>query len=181
MSLLAATLLPGLLLVALGLPVAAGRPLALAALRGFPRSMAAAYLLFGVGAAGFLARVWNLSEADFGDYRKPLFAAFALLAVLAFRSVPDLLAVRGASLCVLVGAWPLLHAAYMEWDHPQRLAMVAPVYLAVALAIWFGAQPWRVRDLVGWMLARPARARIAGGLAAAYGAALCAIAFTYGP
>ena len=179
MSLLTATLIPGLILIALGVPLALGMPLALAGLKGFPRSAGAEYLFFGLGAVAFLLKVWNLSEADFGEYSKLLFAGFLILAILAFRCIPDLLAVRGVCVCVLVGAWPLLHAAYMEYEHPQRLFMVAPVYAAIALSIWFGAQPWRGRDGIGWLLARPSRARIGGALAAGYGLLLCAVSFSY--
>jgi len=53
------------------------------------------------------------------------------------------------------------------------------VYAAVALAIWIGAQPWRMRDFLQWIFARRARARGLGGLLAAYGILLAVIAFTY--
>jgi hypothetical protein len=56
--------------------------------------------------------------------------------------------------------------------------MVGLVYLAIALAIWVGAQPWRLRDFLGWLFARDARSRILGGLFAAYGVLLVVVAFT---
>lgn len=178
MSLLAATLIPGLLLIALGLPLVLNHSGYAAMLRAFPRSTNAAYLFFGVGAAWFLYGIWHLSAADFGDYRKLLFVAFAIIAVLAFRSVPDFLAVRGLAAIILMGAMPLLDAAYME-EPQQRKLMVAAVYLAIVFAIWLGAQPWRLRDFIGWLLARPGRARAIGGAVAAYGLMLSLVAFTY--
>lgn len=178
MSLLAATLIPGLLLIALGLPLVLNHSGYAAMLRAFPRSSTAAYLFFGAGAAWFLYGIWHLSAADFGDYRKVLFVAFAIIAVLAFKSVPDFLAVRGLSAIILMGAMPLLDAAYME-EPQQRKLMVAAVYLAIALAIWLGAQPWRLRDFIAWLLARPGRARAIGGAVAAYGLMLSLVAFTY--
>src|SRR5579884_3290681 len=107
MSLLAATLIPGLILLVLGLPLLLHSAGAIAAYRAFPRSKGATYALFGVGSVWFLSNVWNLSPADFGDYRVLLTIGFGLVAVLAFKCVPDFLAVRGAAVLVLLGAMPL--------------------------------------------------------------------------
>jgi hypothetical protein len=74
---------------------------------------------------------------------------------------------------------PLLQAAYMEYDKPQRLFMVTAVYAALAGAIWLGAQPWRLRDFFTWLFAQPRRARGIGGVLAAYGVILSVVAFTY--
>jgi hypothetical protein len=179
MSLTAATLTFGLLLLVLGIPLAMNQPGFAATLKAVPRSTSAAYLFFGAGAAWFLYGIWHLSPADFGDYRTWLFAGFAIIAVLSFKSVPDFLAVRGLCTLVLMGAMPLLDAAYMEYDKAQRLLMVTPVYIAIALAIWLGAQPWRMRDFLTWLFARPGRARGIGGALAGYGLLLSVIAFTY--
>lgn len=179
MSLTVATLIPGLLLLALGVPLLAGHSGYTVLLKAFPRSTAAAYVFFGGGAAWFLYAIWNLSPADFGDYRKLLFGAFALIVVLSFKCVPDFLAVRGLCVLALMGAMPLLDAAYMEYDHPQRLFMVTLVYLVISAAIWLGAQPWRLRDFLDWMFARPGRARGVGAALAAYGLLLAGVAFTY--
>jgi hypothetical protein len=179
MSLTFATLLPGLLLVVFGLPLLLANSAATAALRSFPRSSGAAIVLFGGATLWFLYNIWNLSDADFGAYHVYLFIGFAAVSVLAFKCIPDFLAVRGACVLILLAAAPLLGAAYMEFAHPQRLFMVVPVYLVLTLAIWIGAQPWRARDFIGWLLARPVRARALGGFLTVYGLGLCAIAFTY--
>jgi len=179
MSLLLATLLPGLLLLALGAALLANNSGVNSVLKGFPRSTGAAYVFFGGGAAWFLERVWHLSPADFGDYRGILFVVFAAIAVLSFYCVPDFLAVRGLAVLVLVGASPLLDAAYMEYDRPQRLFMVTPVFLALALGIWLGAQPWRLRDFLEWLFRSRGRARFVGGVLLAYGLLLAGVAFTY--
>lgn len=179
MSLSLATLIPGLLLLALGVPLFLNLPACTAGLRAFPRSTAAAYVFFGAGAAWFLHAIWHLSVADFGEYRHWLFVGFLVIAVLSFKCVPDFLAVRGLATLVLMGVMPLLDAAYMEYDKPQRLVMVAVVYAALAAAIWLGAQPWRLRDFIGWLLARPGRPRAIGGGLAGYGLLLAIVAFTY--
>ena len=94
-------------------------------------------MLFTLGAAWFLYAIWNLSAADFGEFRVYLFIAFAAIAGLSFKCVPDFLAVRGLCTVILMGAMPLLTAAYMEYDKPQRLLMVSIVYLAIGFAIYF--------------------------------------------
>jgi hypothetical protein len=179
MSLTLATLIPGLLLLALGVPLLLNHPGWAAVLKSFPRSTAAAYLFFGVGAAWFLHAVWHLSPADFGEYRTYLFFGFLAVAALSFKCVPDFLAVRGLAAIVLMGAMPLLDAGYMNFAHPQIVLYKIAVYLAIAGAIWLGAQPWRLRDFFGWLFARPGRTRGFGGAIAGYGALLAVVAFTY--
>lgn len=179
MSLTLATLLPGLLLLVSGMLLLLNHSGWVAALRAFPRSRSAAYVFFSAGAAWFLHAIWNLSPADFGEYRVWLFAGFVIVAALSFRCVPDFLAVRGACVLVLMAAMPLLDAAYMEYEKPQRLFMVTFVYVALSAAIWLGAQPWRLRDFFTWLFARPARMRGLGGALAAYGLLLSIVAFTY--
>jgi hypothetical protein len=179
MSLLLATLIPGIMLIALGVPLLLNHSSFTALLKAMPRSTRATYLFFGAGAAWFLYNIWHLSPADFGDYRKILFLAFAAVAVAAFKCVPDFLAVRGLCALMLVAASPLLGAAYMEYDHPQRLFMVSFVYLGIAIAIWLGAQPWRLRDFFGWLFVRPGRSRTLGAALTVYGVLLAFVAFTY--
>ena len=179
MSLTLATLLPGLLLVALGVPLLLNHSGYAAVLKSFPRSTAAAYLFFGAGAAWFLHAIWHLSPADFGEYRIYLFIGFLIVAVLSFKCVPDFLAVRGLATLILMGAMPLLDAGYMNFAHPQIVLYKIAVYLGICAAVWLGAQPWRLRDFFTWLFAQPGRARGLGGVLAGYGFLLAIVAFTY--
>lgn len=180
MTLSFATLLSGLLLLALGGLFLTNHAAVVTSLKRLPRSRTAALVFFGLGAAWFLYRVWHLSEADFGQYRRALFVFFAAVAVGAFFYVPDFLAVRGLAVLVLLGAMPLLDAAYMRYEEPQRLLMVGAVYVALALAIYLGASPFRLRDFLDWLYRQPARPRLLGGALAGYGLLLAIVAFTYG-
>ncbi len=179
MSLLVATLLPGLFLIALGVPLLANSSRTVAALKAMPRSMPAAVLFFGVGAVWFLWNVLHLSKADFGEYRVLLAVGFGAIALLAFKCVPDFLAVRGLCVLVLLAASPLLGAAYMEYQYPQRLFLVTFIYVLIAVAIWLGASPYRLRDFFGWLFARSARTRAFGGVLLGYGVLLALVSFTY--
>jgi hypothetical protein len=147
--------------------------------KSFPRSRRAAYVLFGAGAAWFLYIVTQLTEADFGNYKLVLFVVFAAIALLSFRLVPDFLAVRGLAVLVLLGAGSFLTAAFMQWDYPQRLFMVAFVYLAIIAALFLAGYPYRLRDFFEWLFARPSRARTLGALCGGYGLLLAIVSFTY--
>jgi hypothetical protein len=179
LTLTTATLIPGIILLLLGVPLVLNHAGFTATLKAMPRSTSAAYIFFGAGAVWFLFSILHLSPADFGDYKTWLFFGFAVVAVMAFKTVPDFLAVRGVCALTLLGAMPLLDAAYMEYARPQRLLMVTAVYLAIIAAIWLGAQPWRLRDFFGWMFARPGRTRGVGGVLTVYGLLLAIVAFTY--
>lgn len=179
MSLLVATLIPGLALLVAGLPLLLVRTGAVTAYRSFPRSTRASYVLFGAASIWFLSLVWNLSAADFGEYHVALTIGFGLVAAFAYKCIPDFLAVRGLAILVLLGSFPLLMAGYLRFEHPQIYFQKALLYIAVSLAIWVGAQPWRLRDFFEWLFARPGRTRAVAGAVVAYGLLLTVIAFTY--
>ncbi|MCM2274823.1 MAG: hypothetical protein NDI75_08545 [Candidatus Didemnitutus sp.] len=181
MSLFLATLLPGLVLALLGVLLVAGGPRVSSTAKALPRSQRGAWLFFGLGAVWFLWRISRLGEADliFVQNPWPVMLAFGTLAVLAFIYAPDFLAVRGLSVLTLLAAEPLLYAAYMEWDKPQRLLMVSAVYLAIAAAIYLAAAPYRLRDFFDWLFRQPGRPRILGAVLLVYGLATAVAAFTY--
>jgi len=179
MSLFLATLIPGLLLLATGGLLLWNAPVVGATARAFPRSRRASWILFGAGAAWFLYIVTQLTEADFGDYKLVLFIVFAAIAILSFKLVPDFLAVRGLAVLVLLAAGSFLSAAFMKWEIPQRLFMVALVYAAIFASLFFAGYPYRLRDFLDWLFARPGRARTAGILCGGYGLLLTIVSFTY--
>ncbi|MBL9187946.1 MAG: hypothetical protein JNK23_10740 [Opitutaceae bacterium] len=179
MSLLLATLLTGLVLIALGLPLLLNSAGYAAILKAFPRSAAAANVVFPVAAVWFLYNIANLGAADLIIPKPYMFAAFALIAVLSMIYMREFLAVRGLAALVLVAAMPLLDSAYMKYELTQRLLMVTAVYAAIAVAIWLGAQPWRLRDWIAWVCAQPGRSRGVGGALTGYGLVLAVVAFTY--
>jgi hypothetical protein len=87
--------------------------------------------------------------------------------------------VRGLAALVLLSAGPLLATAFTQYDIPQRLFMVSIIYAALTFALYLGAVPYRLRDVIEWMQRVPGRARWVGALFAAYGLLLAGVAFTY--
>lgn len=181
MTLFLATLLSGLFLALLGAVLLWNNSLVGSTARALPRSTRAAWLFFGAGAAWFIWRCSQLNESDLIFFKSPtpVMIGFAVLAVLAFIYTPDFLAVRGLCVLMLLAAEPLLYAAYMEYQHPQRLLMVTAVYGGLALALYLAAAPYRLRDIFEWLFQRPARTRLAGTVLLSYGLATAVAAFTY--
>ncbi|MGF1447776.1 MAG: hypothetical protein ACFB20_00010 [Opitutales bacterium] len=178
MSLFWATLVPGLVLLAVGgLLLWSGGPVRRGAF-AMLRADATTILFFGGGTAWFLWHVAHLGEADFGNIRHFLLALFGTVALLAFVYVRDFLAVRGLCILMLLSARELLDAAYMHYDVPQRLLLVTLVFVGVVAALYLGALPFRLRDAFEWLFQK-GRARLAGGALAGYGLLLGAVAFTY--
>ncbi len=179
MSLFAATLATGLVLLVLGLALLwNGAPLERAAKR-FPRSQSAAIIFFGAGALWFLEHVWYLSPADFGDYRNLLLLLFGGVTLGAFFVTRDFLAVRGLAILFLLAARPLLDAAYLQ-PPPSRLFLVSFVYLVMILGgLFLGAMPYLLRDWISWLWRTPSRPRTLGALATLYGLLLAGIAYSY--
>jgi hypothetical protein len=178
MSLFLATLLPGLFLALLGGVLLWPNSLVASTAKALPRSNRGAWLFFGAGAVWFLWRLSHLNESDLIFFKTPTPVMIGF-AGLAFIYTPDFLAVRGLCVLMLLGAEPLLSAAYMEYHHPQRLLMVSAVYAGLSLAVYLAAAPYRLRDFFEWLFQRPARVRLAGALLLAYGLATAAAAFTY--
>ena len=176
-----ATLVTGLLLFVPGVLLLAGGTSTGPFLKALPRSVAGAIVLFGGAAVWFLSNVAHISQADliFFSTPTPLVVGFGVLAVLAFRYAPDFLAVRGLASLVLLGAWPLLMAGFMKFEQGQIVLYKAALFAGAVLALWLGAQPWRMRDFLGWLFGRPVRVTALGGLLAGYGLMLVAVAFTY--
>jgi hypothetical protein len=151
-----------------------GPPVAALA-RAFPRSRRAAWATLGPAAVWTLVHVARLGEADFGRYRAIIFVVLAALAVLSFSQAPDFLAVRGAAALVLLAAGVLLGATYMRYD-AAALLLNAFVYLAIVLALYLAAAPFRLRDFLHWLFGRARRARLCGGLLGLYGLVLLSAA-----
>ncbi len=176
MSLFFATLVVGIFLVCFGAALLMSHSIVASALKAFPRSQAATFLFFGAASLWFLYRIWTLSMADFGEFRVPLFIFFSAIAALSFYYVPDFLSVRGLAGLILLAAMPLLDASYMRYEFPI-LVFKAGIFAAIFIALWLGAQPYRMRDFISWLFQRPSHSKAIGGGLLGYGLLLCVISF----
>lgn len=177
MSLFAASLITGLVLIGTGALLAWNNPSVAALARSFPRSQRAAWATMGAGSVWTLYLVTQLGEAEFGNYKGYILIGFALLALLSFKYVPDFLSVRGACILALLAANVLLTASYMQFDAPPHLVLNVFAYVMIVLALYLAVSPFRVRDFVQWLFQRPNRTRALGAVFGVYGLVLLGTAF----
>lgn len=161
MSLFHAYIVLGVALLAVGVGLAGDFAFARSAVRAFARSFLAAVVLFGGGAVWFLWGISQLGESDLAGFsREFMLGVFGVAAVLAFRVLGDLLAVRGLGVIFLLGARELLDAGYMQL--PYSFVLACSCYVLVVLGIWWGVAPYVFRDWVEWAQGRRARWRCVG-------------------
>ncbi len=179
MNLFFHTLFTGCSLVALGAYLAWRSAITERSVKSFPRSKIAAIVTMTIAAAWFLYRhILHLSEADFGEHKVLIAVITVVLLVMSFKFLPDFLAVRGAAILVLFYSREALDAAFMQ-EPESRLFMVSIVYIGIAIALYLGAWPYRLRDFLNWLYVSGRRPRILGVSMAAYGILLGALAFGY--
>lgn len=129
----------------------------------FLRSKNAAIVLFGSGGLWFLWILYNLAQADFGDYKFILMAIFGGAGLLAFKYLSDFLSVRGLCVVMLLALRQFIDSAFML-DIPSRLVMVSIAYICVVAFIYFGCLPYRMRDFFEWLWEKSVRAKAFGFL-----------------
>lgn len=176
LSLRAAGLIVGLLLVA-GHALAVARPAETAeALRGFPRSRVAGMALLTLA---FLWTFWLWSTTDLGEFytlRRPIQILLPIGYYLVLRFVDEFLAVRALGILLLLGACPLLDAAFLR-PETSRLLLVVLAYAWVIAGICLVGAPHLLRDGLDWLRrGGPGRFRLAAAGGLAYGLAVLACA-----
>jgi hypothetical protein len=176
LSLQSAFLFPGISLFVLGTLLLCNRNAIQYAAKKSLRSKTLALLMLTIGTGWFLFYITQLGEADFGNYKHWLFLVFSSIAVLSFFFVPDFLSVRAIAIVVLLSAYVLLKAAWMQFHYPERLWMVGFVYVCIVLALYFGAVPYKLRNFFDWLFAKKKRTRALGLIFSLYGLFLCSLA-----
>jgi hypothetical protein len=176
MSMTLATIVTGVIVLALGAAIFRlnGEKARLFALMVL-RNRALDGVLTFAASAWFLWIVATLGKADFGDYKVPLFVGFLAIAIGAWYYVRDFLGVRAAAVLWMLLSWHLLAAAFGRYEAPARLFMVTAVYIGLCASLYFGALPYRARDLAEAFSRHGMAAKIVGGAMALYGVWLCVI------
>jgi hypothetical protein len=129
-----------------------------ASIKKFPRSEIWGYLLTAIGAGWFLFNVNREAIAEFAAYKTHMLIGFGTVAVLACFFVPDYLAVRG--LCITMLMLSSYTLSLTRWaDSNWRLLLVVAAYIWIIISMWWMISPWRMRDFLNWLTARPERLR----------------------
>ena len=155
------------------------------ALRAFPRANAPGYVLMLAATAWFL---WNIKIEDMADYREIkhwFYIGFGAVGVGSCIFLRDFLAVRGLAVFMLLLAKLMLdtqrdymlaapEAHMSEW----RLVFTVWAYAIIFMCMWWVISPWRMRDLIEWMTAKPSRLVIKSWVRIALGILLIALGLT---
>ncbi len=148
-------------------------------LRGLPRSKGLGFLFVTVAAAWFAWLVWKMDLGEFSNWRTRVLIGTPIAWWLAWRYVDEFLAVRGLGMLVLLGAEPLLGAAFLR-PEMSRLFLVSLVYVWVGFALFWVGMPYTLRDQIGWVTGDQKRWRAAAFAGLAFGALLLVLPLTYG-
>lgn len=136
-----------------------------ATVRRFPRNLPAGIFLMLLGTAWF---VWNVNRepiADFAAYKSTMLTAFAAIGILSCLFVQDFLAVRGLAVVLLLLAKAMVDTGRPHLGQtPWVLVIQAWAYVLVIAGIWFTVTPWKLRDLLNWATATPARVKIGSAI-----------------
>ena len=131
-------------------------------IKDFPRSKKLSILFMSCGCVWFLYRhVLNLGEADFGNYKSVITIVTLFILISSFIFTKDFLAVRGLSVALLLYSREVLDAAFLQ-EPLSRLVLVFTAYLLIICALYFGAWPYRMRDLITYLYDKPKRLLVLG-------------------
>lgn len=144
----------------------------------FLRSQEVAYVLITIAGSWFLWILYNLTEADFGQYKYILMAVFGGAGALSFKYLPDFLSVRGLSILMILCLRVLLNSAYMV-DATYKALFVLDCYILVVAFIYFGCLPYRMRDFFEWLFEKNSRRKFLAIILIAEALTLFATALTY--
>ena len=155
------------------------------ALKSFPRANAPGYVLMLAATAWFL---WNIKSEDMADYRDLkiyFYIGFGAIGLGSCVFLRDFLAVRSLAVFMMLVAKLMLDtqriymlAAPEETMSEWRLVFAVWGYAVVVMSMWMIISPWRMRDMINWMVAEPKRLVIKSGLRLLLGILLIALGLT---
>ncbi len=135
------------------------------AARRFPRSAPWGVGLMLLGTAWFLFNLSQESIADFAAFKDYLLFGFAIIGIGTCVFVRDFLAVRGLAVVLLLLGKLLVDSGRVALDGtPWALVIQIWAYVFVLAGMWLTVSPWRLRDLIGWLVGTPARLKSVSAL-----------------
>jgi hypothetical protein len=155
------------------------------AMRGFPRANAPGYVLILAATAWFL---WSIKVEDMADYREIkqwFYIGFGAVGIGSCIFLRDFLAVRGLAVFMLLLANLMLNTQriYMH-EAPEahmsewRLVFAVWAYMIIFMSMWLVISPWRMRDMMEWMLTKPRRLEAKSWFRLAFGILLIVLGLT---
>jgi len=119
----------------------------------------------------------TMEMGEFSSFRRPLMIVLPIGYVLVLRFVEEFLAVRALGILCLLAAEPLLEAAFFRYE-TSRLFLTVLAYLLIVAGVFWVTLPYLLRDQINWSARSNMRWRTVHGIAAVYGIAILACAFT---
>jgi hypothetical protein len=178
MSLFQFSILTSMMLTTIGMLSWLKRPRVCSAMLIFARSNRIAVFFMTISLGWFLFRyVQNLSEADFGNYKLIIGLVAVIIYFGSFSLVKDFLAVRSLSIICLFYSREVLDSAWLQ-DSSGRLLLVTITYITIVAALYFGAWPFRFRDLFIWLDKNDYMVKLIAISFSAVGLILLAVSFT---
>ena len=174
LSLEAALLSVGILLVSSHLAALFFEETVQRHLLAFPRSAAAGNSLFILAAVYFGSLIAWTDLGEFTAMRPKFLTVTAIAGLLTLRFVQEFLSVRALGMLLLLVAEPLLEAAWMR-PEGGRLFLVMLVYAWIIGGLFCIGMPYLLRDAIAWVTSAGWRWRAAvwGGIA--YGIVLLGV------
>jgi len=177
LSLRAAGILVGLLLLVLGGFGLLSPGFFQSAAKQLPRSRIAGIVLLTIA---LIWSVWLLATIEMGEFasfRRPLLIALPIGYVLVIRFVDEFLAVRALGILCLLAAEPLIDAAFLRYGL-SRLVVTVFAYILVIAGLFWVTMPYLLRDQINWTLTSNTRWRLVNGVVLVYGVITLAFAIT---
>ena len=142
-----------------------------------PRSRVVGFALLTIDLVWSLWLLVTMEMGEFSSFRRPLLIMLPIGFFLVLRFGDEFLAVRALGILFLLGAEPLLDAAFFRTE-PSRLLVTVFAYLLIVVGLFWVAMPYLLRDQINWSARTPGRWLLTHGLAFLYGAAILACAVT---
>ena len=177
LSLQTAGYIAGIILLLPGLWGLARPAQSQSAARNLPRSRVAGFVLLTIA---FFWSFWLLATMEMGEFssfRKPLLFILPVGFLLVLRFVDEFLSARALGILFLLGAEPLLDAAFFR-NETSRLLVTVFAYILIVVGLFWVTMPYLMRDQINWSARTNGRWRITHALAFLYGVAILACAVT---
>ena len=177
LSLQTAGIIAGVLLLVVGLVGVLKPALSSGLASRLPRSRNAGIVLLAIDLMWCFWLLWTMEMGEFSSFRKPLLFILPVGFFLVVTFVDEFLAVRALGILFLLGAEPLLDAAFFQ-NETSRLLVTVFAYLLIVAGLFWVMMPYLLRDQLTWSTKHPSRWRALHVIALLYGAAILACALT---